>query len=70
MKYELDHQEIRDAVAQLCGDYPGSYWRECDRNQAYPQAFVQALTDSGYLGALIPEEFGGSGLPISAGRRD
>lgn len=65
--YELDHQDIRDAVKQLCGDFPGKYWRKCDRDQAYPQDFVQALTESGFLGALIPEEFGGSGLPISAG---
>ena len=67
MNYQLDHAEIRDAVSQLCQDYPGEYWRKCDREQTYPQAFVQALTDSGYLAALIPEEFGGSGLPISAG---
>ncbi len=67
MNYELDHQDIRDAVKQLCSDYPGEYWRQCDREQAYPETFVQALTESGFLGALIPEEFGGSGLPISAG---
>ncbi|MEM7195270.1 MAG: acyl-CoA dehydrogenase family protein [Pseudomonadota bacterium] len=67
MNYDLDHQEIRDSVRQLCRDYPGEYWRQCDREQAYPQAFVQSLTESGYLAALIPEEFGGSGLPISAG---
>ena len=67
MNYELDHQDIRDAVKQLCSDYPGSYWQQCDREQAYPEAFVRALTESGFLGALIPEEFGGSGLPISAG---
>ena len=67
MNYELDYQDIRDAVKQLCQDYPGDYWRQCDRQQAYPQAFVQALTGSGYLAALIPEEYGGSGLPISAG---
>ena len=67
MNDELDYQDIRDAVQQLCQDYPGEYWRQCDRDQAYPQAFVQVLTDSGYLAALIPEEYGGSGLPISAG---
>lgn len=67
MSYELNHQDIRDAVGQLCKDYPGEYWRQCDREQAYPEAFVKALTESGFLGALIPEEFGGSGLPISAG---
>ena len=67
MNYELDHQDIRDAVKLLCSDYPGSYWQHCDREQAYPEAFVRALTESGFLSALIPEEFGGSGLPISAG---
>ena len=67
MNYELDHQDIRDAVKQLCQDYPGEYWRQCDREQTYPTAFVQALTESGYLAALIPEQYGGSGLPISAG---
>ena len=67
MKYALNHPDIRESVARLCADYPGEYWRQCDREQAYPGKFVQALTDSGYLGALIPEEFGGSGLPIGAG---
>ena len=67
MNYELDYQDIRDAVKQLCQNYPGEYWRQCDREQAYPQAFVKALTDSGYLAALIPEDYNGSGLPISAG---
>ena len=66
MNYELDHQEIRESVARLCADYPGEYWRTCDKEQAYPKAFVDALTEAGYLGALIPEEYGGSGLPISA----
>lgn len=66
MNYETDHTEIRAAVARLCEGFPGSYWRECDRERAYPQAFVEALTKEGYLGALIPEDFGGSGLPISA----
>jgi len=67
MNYQLDHQDIRDGVKQLCQDFPGEYWRQCDREQAYPQAFVEALTESGYLAALIPEEYGGSGLAISAG---
>lgn len=66
MKYELDHQDIRNAVEQLCSDFPGEYWRKCDREQAYPLAFVEALTEAGFLAALIPEEYGGSGLPISA----
>jgi len=67
MTYQLDHQDIREGVTQLCADFPGDYWRACDREQAYPTAFVDALTRAGYLGALIPEEYGGSGLPISAG---
>ncbi|MEM7170585.1 MAG: acyl-CoA dehydrogenase family protein [Pseudomonadota bacterium] len=67
MTYQLDHEDIRQAVRQLCSGYPGSYWRQCDREQAYPKAFVQALTQAGFLGALIPETYGGSGLPLSAG---
>ncbi len=66
MNYELDHTDIRDAVVKLCQDFPGEYWRRCDREQAYPTEFVAALTDAGYLGALIPEEHGGLSLPISA----
>ncbi len=58
--------EIRAALRALCADFPGSYWRGLDQERAYPTAFVQALTDSGYLAALIPEDFGGSGLPLSA----
>ncbi|MEO0361602.1 MAG: acyl-CoA dehydrogenase family protein [Pseudomonadota bacterium] len=67
MRYELDHQEIRDGVARLCRDFPGAYWRAKDREDAYPAEFVAALTEAGYLGALIPEEYGGLGLPLSAG---
>ncbi len=67
MTYELDHPEIRDGVARLCGEFPGTYWQSCDRDQAYPAEFVRALTDGGYLAALIPEEYGGLGLPLSAG---
>ncbi len=67
MNYELDHIDIRDAVIRLCEGFPGDYWRQCDRDQAYPTDFVQALTEAGYLGALIPEEFGGLSLPLSAG---
>lgn len=59
------HQDIRDAVAQLCGQYPGEYWREKDRNQEYPAEFVRALTEAGFLSCLIPEEYGGSGLGMS-----
>ena len=67
MTYELNHPEIRTAVSQLCERFPGRYWQECDRNQAYPQAFVTALTEAGYLAALIPEAYGGLSLPLSAG---
>ena len=65
--YTLDHQEIRDSVTRLCQDFPGEYWRKCDREQAYPTEFVEALTQAGYLGALVPEKYGGSGLALSAG---
>lgn len=67
MTYTLDHQEIRDGVTKLCANFTGEYWRKCDRDQAYPTDFVQALTDDGYLSALIPEALGGLGLPLSAG---
>jgi alkylation response protein AidB-like acyl-CoA dehydrogenase len=61
-----DYPEIREEVRKLCARFPGSYWRELDRLRAYPTEFVTALTGAGYLSVLIPEEFGGSGLPISA----
>ena len=67
MTYELDHPEVREGVARLCLDFPGTYWQKCDREQAYPSEFVAALTQAGYLAALVPEEFGGLSLPISAG---
>jgi acyl-CoA dehydrogenase len=67
MSYTLDHQEIRDGVTKLCAKFTGEYWRKCDRDQAYPTDFVKALTDDGYLSALIPEVLGGLGLPLSAG---
>ena len=66
MNYELNHREIRESVTRLCADFPGKYWRACDRKRAYPEAFVAALTEAGYLGVLIPETYGGAGLPISA----
>jgi alkylation response protein AidB-like acyl-CoA dehydrogenase len=62
-----DHREIREAVAKLCEQFPGEYWRKLDRESAYPTAFVNALTESGYLAVLIPEEYGGAGLKIGAG---
>ena len=60
------YPEIREAVAKLCARFPGSYWRGLDRDMAYPQAFVDALTEAGWLSVLIPEAYGGSGLPLSA----
>jgi acyl-CoA dehydrogenase len=59
------HEDLRAAVRDLCKAYPDSYWRELDAERAYPAVFVKALTDAGYLAALIPEEFGGSGLGVS-----
>src|SRR5581483_7775059 len=56
---------IREGVRKLCADYPEPYWRNLDQHSEYPQAFVQALTRSGYLAALIPEEYGGAGLGIT-----
>src|SRR3979490_3464209 len=58
--------DMRDAVAKLCAQFPGEYWRKLDREMAYPKAFVDALTEAGYLSVLIPEEYGGAGLKLSA----
>lgn len=60
-----DRQAIREAVRNLCKDFPDAYWREVDKKEQYPQAFIDALTASGYLAALIPEEYGGAGLGIT-----
>ncbi|MDP6872036.1 MAG: acyl-CoA dehydrogenase family protein [Alphaproteobacteria bacterium] len=62
-----DYAEIRDGVRRVCADYPLDYWAEKDEVAEYPHEFVNAMTESGYLGALIPEEYGGAGLPIRAG---
>jgi acyl-CoA dehydrogenase len=61
-----DWPELREAVARLCARFPGEYWRRLDRERAYPEEFVRALGDAGYLGLLIPEAYGGSGLPLRA----
>jgi acyl-CoA dehydrogenase len=58
--------QIREAVRALCADFPGEYWRAIDRERAYPDKFVAALTKAGFLAALIPEDYGGSGLTMSA----
>ena len=64
---EIDnHHEIRAAVRKLCEDFPGEYWRKLDEQRAYPEEFVAALTEAGYLSVLIPEEYGGVGLTLSA----
>jgi len=57
--------QVRETVRQLCAGFPGSYWREKDRERAYPTEFVDALTEAGLLSSLIPEEYGGAGLPLS-----
>ena len=67
MTYDLDHQDIRDGIARLCQDFAGDYWQACDKDDAYPSAFVNRLTEEGYLSALIPEAYGGLGLSLSAG---
>ncbi|WP_404863284.1 acyl-CoA dehydrogenase family protein [Georhizobium sp. MAB10] len=58
--------QIRESVRRLCATFPPEYWRKLDRENAYPTDFVKALSDAGYLSVLIPEEYGGSGLPLSA----
>ena len=60
------YPEIRMAIEKLCARFPGSYWRDLDRKMAYPVEFVAALTEAGWLAALVPEEHGGAGLPLSA----
>jgi alkylation response protein AidB-like acyl-CoA dehydrogenase len=60
------YADIREGVRALCAKFPGEYWRALDRDRAYPTDFVRALTEAGYLAALIPEEYGGSGLTLSA----
>jgi alkylation response protein AidB-like acyl-CoA dehydrogenase len=57
--------DLRGEVAKLCAQFPGEYWRKLDAERGYPTEFVRALTEAGYLAALVPEEFGGAGLPLS-----
>jgi acyl-CoA dehydrogenase len=65
--YDNDqYADIRTSVRKLCAEFPGDYWRKLDEVRAYPIEFVRALTEAGYLSVLIPEEYGGSGLGISA----
>ena len=70
MSLEEDYPEIRGQVTKLCEDYPGEYWRNLEKQSpsgSYPTEFIDALTDGGYLAALIPEEYGGAGLPVRGG---
>ncbi len=61
-----DSPEIREGVRRICADFPGAYWRALDERSDYPSEFVRAMTEAGYLAALIPEEYGGAGLPLRA----
>src|ERR1700742_3299418 len=65
-RQEQDYEEIREGVRKVCGEFPPEYWRRLDRDSAYPSEFVTALSEAGYLAALIPEAYGGSGLPLAA----
>jgi acyl-CoA dehydrogenase len=66
LSLEPDWTDVRDGVRAVCADFPNAYWVKLDHAAAYPTEFVTALTRAGYLGALIPEAYGGSGLPLSA----
>lgn len=66
MATDGSYPDIRAAVAALCAKFPGEYWRERDKHKEYPTAFVQALTQAGFLATLIPQEYGGAGLPLAA----
>ena len=63
---DLSYPEIREAVQKLCAQFPGAYWQSMDRDRSYPTEFVNALTHSGFLSVLIPEQYGGSGLGLAA----
>ena len=66
MSNDPAYSDLREAVSKLCSKYPGEYWRKLDREMAYPTEFVEELTAAGWLSVLIPEEYGGAGLPLSA----
>jgi acyl-CoA dehydrogenase len=66
MDIDEDHIELRDSIRKLCSKYPGKYWREREDRSEYPTDFVNELTKAGYLAALIPQEYGGYGLPVRA----
>src|SRR3990172_2892321 len=65
MEAEESHAELRDAVRALCNTFDSAYWQKVDAARAYPEAFVDALTKAGWMAALIPEEYGGSGLSLT-----
>ena len=62
---EGNYNEVREGVRALCRQFDGAYWQKVDEERAYPDAFVKALTEAGWLAALIPEEYGGSGLSVT-----
>ncbi len=66
MELGNDFAELRESVSALCAKFPSSYWRDLDHKDEYPTKFIEELTSAGYLAALIPEEYGGSGLPLRA----
>src|SRR4051812_719428 len=61
-----DYSDIREAVRRVCAEFPAAYWSEKDEAEAYPTEFIDALTSAGFLAALIPEQYGGTGLPLRA----
>src|SRR5215212_8550842 len=60
------HENLRQGVRDICARFPNEYWRDLDADRRYPEEFVRAMTEAGYLGALVPEEYGGMGLDLSA----
>src|SRR2546425_12874591 len=62
-----EQRALKAGVTEICRRYPGEYWRDLDARREYPEKFVNELTQAGYLGALIPQEYGGAGLPIADG---
>ena len=65
MHTDHDFEDIRDALRALCAEFPAEYFRQVDDERGYPEAFVTALTQAGWLAALIPQEYGGSGLGLT-----
>ncbi len=61
-----DYTEIRESIRSICANFPGKYWRDLEEKEAYPTEFVKTLTEAGYLAALIPEQYGGSGMQLRA----